>query len=388
MNNVPNLRFKEFSGQWNFIKIGDAFKDLSAGSTPSKNIPNYFRGDIPWLTSGELKQKYIYETREYITEEAVKSANLKIYDPGTLFIAITGLEAPGTRGSCAINKVKLTTNQSCMAFKKNNIVDVEFLYYWYQLIGEYIGIKYTQGTKQQSLNNDLVSKLKLAIPSLIEQEKIASFFSLIDKKIELQTEKVEELKNYKKGIMQKIFSQELRFKDDEGNEFPKWEENKLGDICDITTGKLDANAMVEGGMYRFYTCAKEYFQIDKYAFDTEALLISGNGANVGYIHYYNGKFNAYQRTYVLTNFKENILFIKYYLNKNLKRRILEEKNEGNTPYIVLSTLSDMPVKLPCSDEQEKISQFLTPLELKIEKEEMKLDYYQKYKKGLLQQMFI
>lgn len=190
MNNVPNLRFKEFSGQWNFIKIGDAFKDLSAGSTPSKNIPNYFRGDIPWLTSGELKQKYIYETREYITEEAVKSANLKIYDPGTLFIAITGLEAPGTRGSCAINKVKLTTNQSCMAFKKNNIVDVEFLYYWYQLIGEYIGIKYTQGTKQQSLNNDLVSKLKLAIPSLIEQEKIASFFSLIDKKIELQTEKV------------------------------------------------------------------------------------------------------------------------------------------------------------------------------------------------------
>ena len=75
-------------------------------------------------------------------------------------------------------------------------------------------------------------------------------------------------------------------------------------------------------------------------------------------------------------------------NKNLKRRILEEKNEGNTPYIVLSTLSDMPVKLPCSDEQEKISQFLTPLELKIEKEEMKLDYYQKYKKGLLQQMFI
>ena len=66
----------------------------------------------------------------------------------------------------------------------------------------------------------------------------------------------------------------------------------------MTTGKLDANAMVENGKYRFYTCAKDYYKINEYAFDTDALLISGNGANVGYIHHYEGKFNAYQRTYV------------------------------------------------------------------------------------------
>ena len=71
--------------------------------------------------------------------------------------------------------------------------------------------------------NDQLKKLKLSVPSIEEQEKIASFFSLIDKKIELQTEKVEELKNYKKGIMQKIFSQELRFKDENGNDYPEWE---------------------------------------------------------------------------------------------------------------------------------------------------------------------
>ena len=88
-------------------------------------------------------------------------------------------------------------------------------------------------------------------------------------------------------------------------------EEKLGNICNITTGKLDANAMVENGQYRFYTCAKDYYYIDKYAFDTEALLISGNGAYVGYIHYYKGKFNAYQRTYVLDQFTENIQYIKY-----------------------------------------------------------------------------
>ena len=188
--------------------------------------------------------------------------------------------------------------------------------------------------------------------------------------------------------MQKIFSRELRFKDDEGRDYPEWEENILGNICEITTGKLDANAMVENGQYRFYTCAKEYYRINEYAFDTEALLISGNGAHVGYVHYYKGKFNAYQRTYVLDKFSENIEYIKYYLDKNLKKRILACKNEGNTPYIVLSTLKDMNIMIPSKEEQIKIAKFMNDIYLKIEKEQEKLDSLNEYKKGLLQQMFV
>ncbi|MCA8835860.1 MAG: restriction endonuclease subunit S [Proteobacteria bacterium] len=118
-----------------------------------------------------------------------------------------------------------------------------------------------------------------------------------------------------------------------------WAVKPLGELCEIATGKVDANAMVENGQYRFYTCAKNYYFIDDYAFDTDALLISGNGANVGYIHHYKGKFNAYQRTYVLDKFPENILFIKHYLDYNLHKRIFVEKKEGNTPYIVKSTLA-------------------------------------------------
>src|SRR5690606_33281709 len=104
----------------------------------------------------------------------------------------------------------------------------------------------------------------------------------------------------KQGAMQEL----LTPKDD-------WEVKKLGEVIEkCTTGKLDANAMVENGDYRFYTCAREFYYINEYAFDDEALLISGNGANVGYIHYYKGKFNAYQRTYVLLGFKINALFLK------------------------------------------------------------------------------
>ena len=167
----------------------------------------------------------------------------------------------------------------------------------------------------------------------------------------------------------------------------EWQVKKLGDFSSITTGKLDANAMVEGGRYRFYTCAREFYRIDHYAFDTEALLVSGNGANVGYIHYYNGKFNAYQRTYVLNNFEENIGYIKLYLDRYLKKRILQEKFEGNMPYIVLSTLKDMPISIPLLKEQKKIADFLTAVDERIGVSEKKLELLEAYKRGVMQKIF-
>ena len=146
--------------------------------------------------------------------------------------------------------------------------------------------------------------------------------------------------------------------------------------------------MKENGEYRFYTCAKEYYQIDKYAFDTEALLVSGNGANVGYIHYYKGKFNAYQRTYVLDNFKSDIIFTKYFLDTKLSIRILKEKKAGNTPYIVLDTLKEMIIKLPPLLEQQKIAGFLTSVDNLIESKQQQITQSQQWKKGLMQCLFV
>ena len=132
----------------------------------------------------------------------------------------------------------------------------------------------------------------------------------------------------------------------------KWEKVRLGDICSVTTGKLDANAMHPYGKYAFFTCAKEVYKINNYAFDTEALLISGNGSHVGYVHYYKGKFNAYQRTYVLDNFSVNIIFIKHLLDNKLAKRINIEKKSGNTPYILRNTLCDMEILKPVSTDEQ------------------------------------
>jgi type I restriction enzyme S subunit len=146
--------------------------------------------------------------------------------------------------------------------------------------------------------------------------------------------------------------------------------------------------MEENGIYPFFTCAEYVSRINSYEFDDEALLISGNGANVGYIHYYNGKFNAYQRTYVLKNFTCDIQYVKFYLSTFLKRRIELEKNTGNTPYIILGTLSDMIVKLPQTDYQKKVVNVMLSCEEKFENAKIALKLLNDERKHLLSAMFI
>ena len=172
------------------------------------------------------------------------------------------------------------------------------------------------------------------------------------------------------------------------NKLQNTTKKKLGELCTITTGKLDANAMKSEGLYPFFTCAEEVYRIDSFAFDTEALLVSGNGANLGYIHYYKGKFNAYQRTYVLSNFIEDIHYIQIYLEAYLHKRIALEKSTSNTPYIVLATLAEMPIIIPSIKIQKDISNKILILKSKLITEIYIHNCYKDMRQFLLSQMFI
>ena len=368
----PKLRFESFNDDWITCTIKDV-ADVIGGGTPDTSNPHFWNGNINWFTPSEVgKSKYISNSERKITELGLQKSSAKLLPIGTIL-----LSSRATVGEASIlNNNQACTNQGFQSLVAHKNINNEFLYY--------LKYKYKKnmlnkafGSTFLEISKSNIEKIKINIPTIEEQTKVSNFLSLLDKKIELQSKKIDDLKLFKKGLSNKIFSNINVIK-----------EEKLGNICNITTGKLDANAMVENGQYRFYTCAKDYYYIDKYAFDTEALLISGNGAYVGYIHYYKGKFNAYQRTYVLDQFTENIQYIKVYLDEFLSKRINSEKKEGNTPYIVLSTLSDMTIKLTNQKDENNVINTFNNINTKINKEEVKLNKLIELKKGLMQNMFV
>ena len=200
--NVPNLRFKEFLGEWKESTIGEMF-DLYSGNTPSRLNKEHFKGTVNWISSGELKEHYIYSSKEQISEEAAKS--LKLLPVGTFVIAIYGLEAEGVRGTGSIIQEPSTISQACMSFIPKGVIENEFLYSWYKKHGNVIGIRYAQGTKQQNLSYDILEKFMIAYPNTKEQEKLNKFISLLDERIATQNKIIDKLQSLIKGIRNDVF---------------------------------------------------------------------------------------------------------------------------------------------------------------------------------------
>ena len=203
-HNSPSLRFPEFTGEWEESTIGKEF-DLYSGNTPSRLNKEHFKGKVNWISSGELKNHYIYSSKEQISEDAAK--NLKLLPKGTFVIAIYGLEAEGVRGTGSITQEPSTISQACMAFIPQGDIENEFLYSWYKKHGEVIGVRYAQGTKQQNLSYDILEKFKIAYPSIKEQKKLNKFIALLDERIAVQSRLIEDLKKLRCAIVEKMFKQ-------------------------------------------------------------------------------------------------------------------------------------------------------------------------------------
>ena len=204
--NVPNLRFPEFQGEWKESTIGEMF-DLYSGNTPSRLNKEHFKGTVNWISSGELKEHYIYSSKEQISEEAAKS--LKLLPVGTFVIAIYGLEADGVRGTGSITQEPSTISQACMSFIPKGVIENEFLYSWYKKHGNVIGIRYAQGTKQQNLSYDILEKFRIAYPNTKEQEKLNKFISLLDERIATQNKIIDKLQSLIKGLEDNLLDNPL-----------------------------------------------------------------------------------------------------------------------------------------------------------------------------------
>ena len=373
--NVPNLRFPEFQGEWEEERLAD-IADLYKGTGISKDQLSD-DGEL-CILYGELYTKYKSETiREVISKTNIDNTKLVRSKANDVIIPCSGETAED------IATARCVLNSNILLGGDLNIIRLhgyDGAFMSYQLNGrrKYDIAKVAQGVSVVHLYSEHLKGVKTINPCLEEQKKIASLLALLDERITTQNKIIDKLLSLIKGIAQHCIRELIN----------GWDYVRLGDICKITTGKLDANAQVENGQYPFFTCAERPFNIDSYAFDTEALLISGNGANLGYINYYKGKFNAYQRTYVLDHFSVNIQYVKWALKVLLPQRIAIEKSSSNTPYIVLSTLADLKIPIPNNSKQNHIADLMMSFERKLSTQLALSDLYNKQKQYLLRQMFI
>lgn len=375
MSDVPHLRFPEFCGEWEKKRISE-FCTIKKGTGISKEQLSA-KGN-PCILYGELYTKYKAEIiNEVLSRTELQAGSLVKSKVNDVIIPCSGETAIdiATARCVPFDDVLLGGDLNIL---RSNTVDGAFLAYQLNGKRKFDIAKVAQGVSVVHLYGEHLKSIAISIPAIREQQKISQLLHLLDERISTQNKIIEKYESLIKGIAQHCIKESIS-----GITYVK-----LGDICQITTGKLDANAQVDNGIYSFFTCAEKPLKIDNFAFDTEALLISGNGANLGYINYYKGKFNAYQRTYVLDLFSENIQYIKWALKVLLPKRIAIEKSLSNTPYIVLSTLTDLRLPLPCKSEQSFIANLMQSLERILSIQIAQYDSYNYLKQYLLRQMFI
>ena len=204
-------RLPGFSGEWQTRQLGEVINHCSSGATPYRGSPDYYTGTVKWITSGELNYNVITDTIEHISEEAVQKTNLKIHPAGTFLMAITGLEAAGTRGACGIVGSPATTNQSCMAIYPSIELKTAFLYHYYVMRGNELALQYCQGTKQQSYTAKLVRLLPIDLPPTIqEQAAIATILADMDTEIAALEVKLSKARQLKQGMMQELLTGRIR----------------------------------------------------------------------------------------------------------------------------------------------------------------------------------
>ena len=388
---VPNLRFS-FEEDWCTSTIGENFR-LSSGLTPSTKEKAYFNnGIIPWINSGELKNKYISFTENKLTLDAVKKHNLTIYPMDTMVIAIYGLEAAGVRGKASITKMDSTISQSCMAFNSLGNVLTQFMYYVYKKEAQILGTRYAQGTKQQNLSSDLLSSYKLLYPSKEEQLKIVNFLSLIDEKIETQSKIIDDLILQKKYIIyslleaiqdnEKIMLKDLLFdynvKTTINNEYPVLSSTASGMYLQTEYFNKEAASDNTTGykiIPRGYCTYRSMSDTGLFTFNIQNLVEKGIVSPAYPVFSANNYSNE---------------FIILYLNNAsyIKKQILELKSGGTRFALPFSTLGTL--KIPKLEKEKQLSfiKTITAFERKIKNEEKILNDLHKQKNYLLNNMFI
>lgn len=388
--NIPQgykqTEFVPIPSDWILCTFQDVLTTFSSGATPYRGIPEYYKGNVRWISSGELNYNKIFDTLEHISQQAARNTNLHVHQPGTFLMAITGLEAEGTRGRCAIVGAPATTNQSCLAINETERMCTEYLFWFYRMWGQYLAFKYCQGTKQQSYTASIVRNLPIYGPKdIAEQRAIAEALSDIDGLIEVLDKKIAKKRLIKQGTMQQLLTGKKRLS---GFADP-WVEKKLGAISRIKTGSCNGDQAVENGKYPFFVRSQKVYAIDSYSYDGEAILVPGEGGIGSIFHYINGKFDYHQRVYKISDFADNVCgkYIFFYMSQYFGEYALSLTVKATVDSLRLPTFEEFVIWLPMDiKEQQAIATILSDMDKEIDDLEAKRDKYRLLKSGMMQKL--
>ncbi|NDP54907.1 restriction endonuclease subunit S [Staphylococcus aureus] len=385
--NVPELRFPGFEGEWEEKKLESIIK-VNSG----KDYKHLDKGDIP-----------VYGTGGYMTS---------VSEPLSEIDAV-GIGRKGTINKPYLLEAPFWTMDTLFYCTPKKETDILFILSLFRKINWKV---YDESTGVPSLSKQTINKINRFVPTNKEQQKIGKFFSKLDRQIELQEQKLELLQQQKKGYMQKIFSQELRFKDENGNDYPEWENVMLQKVLKDKTegikrgpfgGALKKDIFVESGYavyeqrnaiydisnFRYYINENKYKEMQSFSVQPNDIIMSCSGT-IGRLaliphNYTKGIINQALIRF-RTNHKIRSEFFLIFMRSNQMQRKILEANPGSaiTNLVPVKELKLIPFPLPVKFEQDKISQFIHIINRRIEQSEKKIESLKNRKQGFLQKLFV
>lgn len=402
---VPELRFKEFDEGWKRKKLGD-ISNFSKGKGISKADINE-NGKLSCIRYGELYTRYTEVIDEVYSRTDVSPNQLVLSEENDVIIPASGeTQIDIATASCVLNAgIALSGDLNIIKSKVNGV----FLSYYLNNKRKLDIAKLSQGISVVHIYASQLKTLKINIPKEKEQQKIASFLSKVDEKIALLTKKKELLEEYKKGVTQKIFKQEIRFKDENGNDFPKWEKRKLGELSERITrkNKIDNQNVLTISAQHGLISQLEYFNKSVSAKNLKNYYLLNRNEFAYNKSYSKGypmgaikRLSRYDEgvvstLYICFRFKDSVslAYMEQYFESGLQNKEIEKvAQEGARNHgllnIGLSDFFEIDIRVPVKSEQDKIASFLSSLDKKITAVDNQLSLAKEWKKGLLQKMFV
>ncbi|MFK4788122.1 restriction endonuclease subunit S [Lactococcus petauri] len=395
---VPELRFPGFTDDWEERKLGELTTSFSGG-TPSAGNSSYYKGDIPFIRSGEINSD---KTELFLTEAGLKSSSAKMVSVGDILYALYG----ATSGEVGISQINGAINQAILAIKPCDGYNSHFLMQWLKLKKQKIIDQYLQGG-QGNLSGSIVKNLVLKVPNFEEQKKIGAFFKQLDDTITLHQRKLDLLKEQKKGYLQKMFPKngekvpELRF----AGFADDWEERKLKELGEIQTGNTPPtsdsdNYSLDGVLWVTPTdikslvisnTAKKLSQVGvtKARIAKAGSILVTSIASIGKNTLLRMDAGFNQQINSLTPTSENDSYFLLTQSEKWSEKIKQTAASATMQIVNKTDFSNISTYVPVhKEEQEKIGAFFKQLDDTIDLHQRKLDLLKEQKKGFLQKMFI